>query len=1726
VAADSRINIVLDVDTKNTEQIEATAARLTALGRAQRTLANDTQRLNARMGDLNGQMGRMSAAMQRLNGLNLTFIKHARKLMYLVVGLGIEFLAVTAALVSVNAAFAIGNAAVKLYNWGMQGLAGAVAAAGAAAITAAAAFQEFNAAAFSFRYKESAGLGTALSQSADALRMLQVNSTLASYGITALTQAYAAFSKNAKLDPAAVKQLQAMADFGTGPNRDKSMAAAAEYISLIKKNKGFSSQTTQLASQIGPEFEKVAKKYSDSKKLLADLESGILARAAGVEGFGNTINQTLVAQLRSYLTKAFVELSDAGRYLLEPVKKTFNEIFNGLTRAFRMVRGDIINFGRGGLLGSLEKLAEKTEEFSIKLFREFLPAAAGWWKRTGDFFRAFVNDFKDARDMLQSMREGGSIVIRMFGEPLVQVFRRIGQNAQAFADLAKNNKEDFLAFGNALKNIVDGFFDIGNAVRKAFTVALPIINQVLEAVAILFKQIANVINLMAMLGPIGGTMAIAGLTRYALKGRRSERYERRNAAAMAAGMSTAISNSPNFSAASPYKLAGAMGNSGMGGAAGMAGVNAAQATVNAGTVVVNGKFPGGGGGGGRGSRGGRSTGDRSYGSSSFVSTAGVAAGNQFGVSTAGGTVQMLPVGPNGQLVPTFVANSMPAQRRLSPVSPGAKGYVTPYGGLEASGPLQRDANGNLVVTNGRVGAGTRGTDVGQNRGPAAKLRRTGLYSSTNYLSYEAGGFGLEYRGKNAKVVTAARAESVERGRALAARIGDFNAHLQRYGTPHPEDPRRPDQIKRAMSGMHGPFLGQAGVSPGQPMGNTSLGQTMKSNYSLRFKARALFDAAKNTSGKVVGRVGPFLPGINPGAAYGYGVQHGPPTPPGISGAVGPGGASGGPMTRMRAMGTNAMNFMFGPSPVGQKMIGKSPKTRLGGFLTGAAMRTNAYQVQNANAQLRQIASNLGPGATPGEIMKKAIDDGMDPEMAQRAFNKGKPMGKGKAFMSAAKMKTSMMGGGMLASIGTGMFLESSMGQKMFADPDAQKWMSTGAMLMPFAPMLGLGVGLAGAAFNAKTTGGGMLAGAGAGAAFGSMIGGPVGAAVGAAVGTIVGGISSVRNKNKMARAGATAIADSKLVEVTANTLAGALISGTTSGGRETIRDFKKFVNDFEKMNKSDRASSLKKFVDAGIIDSRTAELMSGQGGYGQQAVGRLKKEANDMETAITPMFDQFDESMRGLQLATGMSSQEIMNLASKMNVNLFDPTVKLTDVIAKLGVGMVETAEQIQQSLRDIAVKSTSVFDTFLESKQMEDAVNAARTRLLGGDTSTEAFIDYYQKVVDLQNLQSPEAGVSNFLNRYSGMVSGEIYNTELKGVTRNEKFDQLLNDQLTQEQTGISQQFAKNIGQALVEKNLGFADAAKGQEVLTSGVSALITKAKGGDTAAQDQLFKLESAINSGTLLSGVTTAKGASEAIATFLGLTASTAPKRGTTVGGAQLTALKTGTMSAETLAAMSEGAKEIYNQMTQAFTDGLASFTDNPQWWTDSPPWWNSRPAALTGSGTGGTGARPPGAVRFDPFAGGWLDAEGNRIGDTKTPKALRATMGAHSRFNSMLPGKRTITSSWREWGLGSPSSDHATGRAYDLTGDNLGQYSKFINDAGGFAEFHGVGGERHLHVVPPIGPIGDRTSPVSTGASGGTSSTYGGDSFTITVVESNNARETADEVVQKILAMQAQSRRRR
>jgi hypothetical protein len=124
----------------------------------------------------------------------------------------------------------------------------------------------------------------------------------------------------------------------------------------------------------------------------------------------------------------------------------------------------------------------------------------------------------------------------------------------------------------------------------------------------------------------------------------------------------------------------------------------------------------------------------------------------------------------------------------------------------------------------------------------------------------------------------------------------------------------------------------------------------------------------------------------------------------------------------------------------------------------------------------------------------------------------------------------------------------------------------------------------------------------------------------------------------------------------------------------------------------------------------------------------------------------------------------------------------------------------------------------------------------------------------------------------------------------------------------------------------------------------------------------------------------------------------------------------------------------------------------------------------------------------------------------------------------------MTSAFRTTGLGSPSSDHVMGRAYDLTGQQLGAYAGLVRDGGGFAEFHGRGGNRHLHVVPGPGSnaVGDTHTPMSFGAArtGGTGSSSTSNSYSINVNGANaNVQEIASMVVKKIKEMNNNERQR-
>ena len=142
--------------------------------------------------------------------------------------------------------------------------------------------------------------------------------------------------------------------------------------------------------------------------------------------------------------------------------------------------------------------------------------------------------------------------------------------------------------------------------------------------------------------------------------------------------------------------------------------------------------------------------------------------------------------------------------------------------------------------------------------------------------------------------------------------------------------------------------------------------------------------------------------------------------------------------------------------------------------------------------------------------------------------------------------------------------------------------------------------------------------------------------------------------------------------------------------------------------------------------------------------------------------------------------------------------------------------------------------------------------------------------------------------------------------------------------------------------------------------------------------------------------------------------------------------------------------------------------------------------------------------------------GQSIGDT-TSSRLSQTMARHSSIDGMLTGKRSVTSAYRTTGLGSINSDHVTGRALDLVGPNLGQYKTLTDQAGGFAEFHGRGGSRHLHVVPGPGAIGDTTVPSLTQRPMSMTQSGGGGSTNYYTFQITGGNASPEDIANRVMA---------
>lgn len=1677
MAADERATITIDVDVKNLNRLQQVTAALEAMGIASEVNAAKFSQLTGAMTGHSRASNNASKSSQKLyekisllDKVSMQFTKQARKLMLGVMAMSAEFAVSALALASVNAAFVIGKVLVKGYQLAMQGLAAGLAAVGVAAIGAAAAFSEFQTAQFAFRYN-SDSTTTAMDKSSLALRGLYKDTQLNIYGMKALSAAFAGVSKNAKFTGESQKMLRGFSDFiASSGDPEKAMQAAANAVGLIQKaqtginknSKAMSSEALNAIKQINPALAELAKKggagFGNKEKFIEALLDGSLAEKAGLSGAADNVATTLFARFKSYLSSAFVELSDVGKRVLEPIKEAMDAIFKGLIRTFRRVNSDLVDFGNGPFLKTLVTAAEKMEDLSVTLFRKYLPMTEGFGKRLSALFFQLKSYFYQVKTSLDSMREGGSIVIKTFGEPILEIFKQIGSSARNIADLATNNKESFLKFGEALKNIVVGFFDLSRTFKEAFTGALPVITIVLNALAKIATTISKIFGAFTGPGnPIASALGMFAMGSMAIKGtraaQRKNRYNKKNPGIQGyqevSMLDFAARGLPMPSMASSAATTAGGGTS-LSGAMAMAGTAASTALTTSLAPGIT------------------SVSSASTSATTALTALATAATSAATAAVTKGAISRGAVNRYGNAtsLPIRMPGQTDAQYRRTMAdwvkqNGGMDSALKATGSPEGKTPLERKrALYGMTKPSSRVPLEERGGNVGQQitaRGDA------GLYRSNTAKDY---GRSLS----NPRYAAASAASRAEAAKKKLEKLADKEAALRGYSTSASEVAANKLWSSREFLNSDA----ERRMTPKQKL-MSRLRETGVNYEKKRLETQNKLLVLKNKT------IPQFIHG------GGGGVTGAMPAGGGTTGASAGGGGgiiNPGP-GKLKDIGLKGkLDYYGGKAMFGQGYQGGTFKSEAKNLVTGANFRKR-YQMSLANQQdaLKEMYPDAAAAGVPlkGSRLK-----------ALKAAGKGNFSGVGIAGTMAA----------------------SYLGSK-FGSEESQGALQAGAGLMSINPLLGIGVAGLGTALSAKTKMGGVMAGAAGGAAMGAMLG-PLGAAVGGLVGAGLGWFSAKRNQAKMVKNAAKQIGMTQLAGIAAKAVEGALV-GTTSLARKKMTETSALANAFRgAKTEAERKKVLEKYSTGpnAVLSGNAASLAVGDNFADMQK--QLDQNVKDQKE-LTPLMDNFDKVMKSLKGTTSMTAAEIFDLAMNKHVNLYDSTLSLSEITTKLGIGMVKTGQQMKDAFKDIRIGAQGIYEEYKKGKELKDSLQGAGNRLRGGDNSSEAMFDYLNKFGDFLDYKNPNSPLSNIVATMKAFGTGANFGKGLyfqsgqvlSGVSQDGKALANGREYTSQMNIGAAGVAANQLSSQLLANKVQGVDPDLMRRQIEGRTATLLSTVSTGNAAgateaqktaakaAEAQLKELEQLIMNPTALQG----KQAGE-VTDILNKV----------LYGAADGPFGKGALALENIVEKGIEVKvdqtEIQKAFLNAVNTGFAQSKDAPQWWNQAPNWWEH----VKWNGNSFYVEQDTKSPKRD------------LVGDTSTPKALGATMSAHNSMDSMLTGKRSVTSSFRTTGLGSPSSDHKAGRAYDLKGQNLGQYASLAKAAGGFAEFHGAASTRHLHVVPALGRSGDTSTPVGSVMSP-SGTTYNGGDISITIVESKDARATAKEVANEIIAMQKNERRR-
>jgi len=628
-----------------------------------------------------------------------------------------------------------------------------------------------------------------------------------------------------------------------------------------------------------------------------------------------------------------------------------------------------------------------------------------------------------------------------------------------------------------------------------------------------------------------------------------------------------------------------------------------------------------------------------------------------------------------------------------------------------------------------------------------------------------------------------------------------------------------------------------------------------------------------------------------------------------------------------------------------------------------------------------------------------------------------------------------------------------------------------------------------------------------------MVGGVPGALVGAVLGALAGGIMGAVNKRKedvrLAKdAGRTMALNIQSGMMQGVSSAIAVSRGMDAGSARTtleqnviaIRDQNAAqvatYSDYLGMSNDELRDEAASQVTSGVGPFATLDPTQRQrfGGdptaFLNEAISTFQTQANAAQTTYTV----YEARMGEYTSQFGMDSNQIFQLARESGVNLMDATSDFTSSMNQLTSALinntVELNAYIGEAWADIYDMAQQTIKTAEAPLIYDEAARTLYDQAQGGPLSQGAIAEFMSVAAQqfpAMYADNPTRGLIEFVRQFSenGLAFGTP-GTPLYGMGPtfyNDENRQLMENQTSRAQTAISGSSQQLLISALNTGGLQLIDP---KNALDFGAKMAELSMTNPDLAA----YTSETLAGFGDrfALAPDEAARGViAEELQNFLN-----APVFGDIFGDL---GTKLFEASVDTIAAQ---ASAVYDAIKDVFGEG---FSVNAKLVDIVSP----TQTFIQATGTTTVQQITPADTKFP---------KSSSIGDTATN--LSKTLDAHDRLNTGA-GNRLITSSYRNYSLGSSNSDHVNGRAYDLVGDNLISYRDAVQRDGGFAQFHGDTQNRHLHVVPRIGDSMSPAYAMVTGVGSATSSqSSGAPVYNITVNGAgSNPEEIANMVMHKI-----------